>query len=417
MLSGAVVAILDQAMLSATNLLIGLAFLRFGSKVDYGIYVQLFALMMLSQSLQNALVNGPMVPLAPKRRARGMRAFAAHLFRLQSLVSAVLVVLAFTGVEVAIAGFNLPALPHSVAAPFALAIAGQWLREFVRDYNFLRLSPHETFMIDGIYVGIITLSLGVGVALDWFSTTWVFAAFTLANFAAGWVGLRRTRIRPMSAHGHWQKPLGEAWALSRWTLPSVVVTWGTNWSFVYIVAGIVGVAAAAEVSAARLLMMPAGLCAVAWTAVFLPRASRWVGKGEFDTLIRVIRWSIMGLWGLIIGYACLLLVLYDLLETWVLGESYQGLRPLTLAWTAFLLSSVLQSAGTLSLVAGGHYRVLFAYTCISFVIGIPVIVTLTYSMHSLGAVIGLTVSELLLATITWSHGWPLLKSHWSASSQ
>ncbi len=67
--SGAVIAIIDQAMLSALNLLIGLAIIRLGEKLDYGIYVQLFTLLLLAQSLQDAAINAPMVALAPQHRA------------------------------------------------------------------------------------------------------------------------------------------------------------------------------------------------------------------------------------------------------------------------------------------------------------------------------------------------------------
>lgn len=417
MLSGAAVATIDQAMLSATNMLIGLSFLRFASKVDYGVYVQLFALLMLSQSLQNALVNGPMVPMAPKRRARGMRAIAAHLFRLQTVVSVILVCVAFTGIEVASLGFHLPALPHSVALLFSLALGGQWLREFVREYNFLRLLPHATLVIDLLYVFLMALGLGLGIALDRFNTDWVFGSMACANFVAGFFGMWRTRLRPFAIHGEGRKTLSEAWTLSRWTLPSVVISWGSNWTFVYIVAWMVGVAAAADVSAARLLLMPVALCTVAWTSVFVPRASRWVGRGELDVVIRVVRWSVLGLWLLILGYTVTLVLAYGLLQTWVLGPEYGGLRTLTLAWALFFLINVLRAAATLSLVGGGHYRALFVYTCIAFVLGIPLVVALTHVYGSLGAVLGLAASEFLLAMIIWLHGWPLLKRRWGPAGE
>ena len=109
-------------MLSALNLLIGLAIIRLGEKLDYGIYVQLFTLLLLAQSLQDAAINAPMVALAPQHRARRMRAICAQLFRLQLGLSILVAFLAFTGILATSWRVGAEALPPSTAWPRRRAV-------------------------------------------------------------------------------------------------------------------------------------------------------------------------------------------------------------------------------------------------------------------------------------------------------
>ena len=406
LLSGAAVSVLDQAILSAVNFAIGLAFIQFSSKLDYGIYVQLFGLLMLSQSLQTAVVNGPMVAMAPKRRARGYRAVAAMLFRLQTVVSILLATVAFIGVEIAALGLAIPALESSVAWVFALAILGQWLREFAREFYFLQLNPHAAFLVDLCYVVPLTGLLAVAALTGRFDTTWVLGSMAFANALAGLVGLWRCGLRPLAAHGRWRQPVWESWQLSRWTLPGVVLSWFANFSFVFVVAGVLGAVAAAEVSAARLLLMPAGLCNTAWLAVIIPRVSRWTGQGELHLMNRIAAASIGGTWLVIVSYFAVLMLGYDLLETHVLGEDYAGLQPLAWAWAAYFLLLCARTAFTAWILGAGMFREALWYNLAGFVVGFPVTIALTMTQGAIGALFGLMVWELIHAVLTWRLGWP-----------
>ena len=414
MVSSAVVAILDQAMLSATNLLIGLSFIRLADKTDYGIYTQLFGVLLLMQSVQAALINGPLAVMAPKRRARGLRAISAILFRLQLLIAAVLAVLAFTGVNIAGWGLHMPALSVSLAIPFAVTVFALWLREYAREYYFLRLNVHATFLVDLLYATLMVSALGIGAWRGSLGTEWVLWGMGLANLVAGGAGMWLARLRPFAAHGHSGPVLRETWSMGRWTLPSIATTWLQNQSFIFIVAGVIGVTAAADVAAGRLLLMPAGLCTTAWANVFTPRASRWVGQADFDTLRKVTVVSIAGLWAVIGGYFLVLWLGFDLLETHVLGENYAGLLPVAGAWALFFDCNALRVVGTLSLVGGGHFRELFWYGVVSLAVGLPLTVGFTVWIGRAGPMLGLAVGELVLAAMIWVHGMPRMKRHWSA---
>lgn len=408
-LSGTAVSVIDQAMLSGLNLLIGLAIIRLGAKADYGIYVQLFTLMLLAQGVQDALINAPMVAMAPKGRQRRLRAICAHLFRVQFCMALALGGVALLGLLAAAGPLDLEGLRHSVAVPFALAVIGQAAREYARDYSFLDLRPERVLLVDALYVGIVLAGLVTGAALGRLHVEWVFAAVAVGGMVSGWWGLARSGLRPLHNHGRGWRILKEAWSLSRWALPSVVIWWVSNYAFIYIVAGLIGVLAAADVGAARLLLMPVGLCSVAWGNIFLPRASRWIGQRAYGLVQRVAGWSCLGLAGLIGVYLAALLLAYPWLERWVLGDEYSGLQPLAVAWAAYFAAAAFRNSGSQAMSAGARYRDMFWYTLLGMVITVPLLVWMTMQVGVTGAVWAQALVEVVMGLVIWLHGWPRVR--------
>src|SRR5213079_151583 len=66
----------------------------------------------------------------------------------------------------------------------------------------------------------------------------------------------------------------------KWTLPGMAVTWGQTTGYAYIVAWFLGSAAVAELSAARLFVMPLNTLMTAWGRIFVPRAGALLATGD-----------------------------------------------------------------------------------------------------------------------------------------
>ena len=58
-------AVIDQALLSATNFAVGLLLIRQTRDEDYGHYVLAFNLLLLVTSFLGSLIGGPLAVLAP----------------------------------------------------------------------------------------------------------------------------------------------------------------------------------------------------------------------------------------------------------------------------------------------------------------------------------------------------------------
>src|SRR3990167_3565351 len=72
-------SLVDQVLLSISNFLIGLAFIKFATKHDYYAYSQLIGYVALTLAIQAALVNSTALTLLPQKQGRE-RALATNVF-------------------------------------------------------------------------------------------------------------------------------------------------------------------------------------------------------------------------------------------------------------------------------------------------------------------------------------------------
>ncbi len=118
-------------------------------------------------------------------------------------------------------------------------------------------------------------------------------------------------------------------------MPGTIVDWLSRNTLAIVVGAGLGLAAAADISAARLLVMPAALCVTAWGKVFTPRFSRWWGAGDTRLLDTVSRVSVIALVAIMAAYTAVLVPGFDLLQRFVLGGEYATAKPLLLTWAIY----------------------------------------------------------------------------------
>lgn len=409
----AIVGIVDQGLVSAANLAIGLVFIAFGDKTDYGIYVQLFALVMLSQSIQNALINGPWVTLGPKYQRRRSRALSAHLFRLQSIVSAALAGVGFIALLGAAYWLALPTLTTAVAVAFAVLIPGLWLREFARDFYFLRLQPERALAVYALSTGVILASLAVATVYWRINALMVLSILALSCWLSGLWGMHRARLAPFANHGRARPALAAAWIHSRWALPSVVLSWAFANSQLFVAASLLGATASADIAAARLLIMPAGVCVLGWSSIFLPNVSYWIDRGDFQRINKTLRFSLLGLWAIIIVYALILWAGYGFLLDFLLGDEYAGLLPLVGIWALYFMINAAVVGNNWILAAAGEYRLLFIYACATFAVTLPAMIAATWLFGTTGTLASLILAQAGQLGMLRGHGVLKVKQLWA----
>lgn len=404
LLSNALAGMIDQALLSALNFAIGLLFIRLASKEEYGLYTQFFGLLMLSQSLQNALTNSPLIALGAKLSDARMRTLSEHLLRLQTWVSLVLGAVSIVGVWLTDQFAHVPQLEMSVALGFVCALVGQWLREFARHYHFLNMRPHAALLTDILYGASLVCGLVITVLWLEVTTTWLLLVMGIASAIAGLHGILQSKISLGRASADARNLMQRAWSMSRWTLPGTIVDWLSRNTFAIVVGAILGLAAAADISAARLLLMPAALCVTAWGKVFTPRFSRWWGAGDTRLLDTVSRVSVIALVAIMAAYTAVLVLGFDLLQRFVLGGEYATAKPLLLTWAIYFAITAIRQVGTVTMAAGERFQSLFHYGWIATLIGLPAAIVLTWLAGTQGAIFGLILGESALALLILLRG-------------
>eukprot|EP01042_Synura_sphagnicola_P022693 gene22693-28917_t len=121
----------------------------------------------------------------------------------------------------------------------------------------------------------------------------------------------------------------------RWALPGALVAWATNYSYLYLAALTLGVAATADLNASRLLLTPISLSVLAWSRVARPLVSRLYAARDWRHLDHLAWASVAGIEVLTVIYVALLWLALPWLQVHVLGAKYHGLEPMVLAWGGY----------------------------------------------------------------------------------
>lgn len=391
-LSQSLTSIVDQGWLSLLNLGLGLLLIRLATKEDYGLYSQLFVAGLFATTVIDALVSSPLTTLAPSAGATLRANLIADLSRLQRrLALALSLVMALACA--AVTGIVMGTPPWLLSLCFGAYVYTYTLREFQRTLDFLDGLPGRVLLLDGIYgvvliTGVGLLAFGGRVVLPG-----LFGIMTLANLLALAGSPRRHRL-PHQAD-RYRQSLASAWQRGRLALPGALSSWVTNYSYLYITALWLGAAAAADLQASRLLLMPLSLCVVAWARVACPMMGRLLHAGQTDRLRQLIVHSAGALEGLSIVYIGLLWLLLPWLETHILGDNYRGLGPQVLAWGAYFMIYAARWIGTALLMAGDRYRTLLIAAVASLVLLLAALPPLLAWLGTIGALIALSVAEIL----------------------
>lgn len=389
----------DQGVLSALNLAIALAFIRYASKAEFGVYTLVNGLVLLALGVQTALVVTPLTANGARLVGVARASFVGAVFRLQCALGAAMALLLALGVHGYEAAHGVGSRHGPLALGAGIAVAGGWMREFYRSVEFLDHRSDRALVGDLCFVAGAALALvAVRVCTGCVRASSVLCAVGGAALLPGLIGfLREGRARCTA------RDCRDAARVlvdqGRWTLPGMGVSWGQNTGYAYVVALLLGSAAVGELAAARLFVMPLNLLMQAWSRTFLPRAGALLGRGRdvYALCRRSAGWLLAGSL-LYLAAVCTFLALGG---TRLLPSKYAGLGLLVVVWGGFAVVNVVRNVASNALLAHTAFRALFVYSVAAATGSITLVVALVRGVGTAGAVGGLIGGELLLAGLCW----------------
>ncbi len=330
MRTSVIISVVDQAMLSAANLLLGIFLIRHSSKEEYGAYVLGYAIILFLVGIQNALVSSQMAVLAPSRSASEQGRFCSALAVGQF---AIFVPLALIGLVVGLALKGAGHAGAGMAFAISVSLLGVVLREFFRSYFFLRLQPMRVLWLDIAFVTLLFTGLWAAVILqipqiNQAALVIMGLASLIVGIAATVMARRELPVRPADIRPAMQ----ESWQHGRWALGGVTVTWIQDQSYIYLLSALVSTAETAEASAARLFLAPLLLLNAGFSRVLVPRWAYLAHAGkhdEIETVAKKVQWVLLLV---IFGYVGFLLLVKDWLIPIVLTGAYTQTASLILLW-------------------------------------------------------------------------------------
>lgn len=390
---------MDQALLSVTNFAIGLVFIRFASKTDYYAYSQLIGYIALTIAIQAALINTTALTLLPQKQGAARQQMANAYLGLQWGLSLLIAVVGGAVIWLVPASVAMDSVGVNMSLALSAMVIAVWLREFLRNVQFIRLRPDLCLWQDILYVVIVAAGLSGLLVLKGISAPAVLYVLAVAGLVSAMVWVRSAEL---SMWGSWSGLGGllrEVWPYAKWSLPAGLVAWAFGNGYLLIGAQVVGPEETAEVVAAKLFTAPLGMVFVSWANIFRPRVSSKLAEGAVDGVRRLTHVSMLGVLGMVLLYSAALMLAYPTLETHVLGSKYHGLSEDIVWWSAFFFASGLSGICNGVLLAGGRFRHSFYAAAISSVISIPVMYLLGRWYGKDGLMLGLVLGEATYAFV------------------
>lgn len=395
-------SVIDQAILSAANFLVGIILIRYAGDLEYGYYILIFNAIMLVTMLQNSFIGTPFVIQLPGIPHEERRQWVGSLLRDQNRIVGWLIVIALVG----IAGLGLTdALDTaliwlSIAA--AAAVATSLYREFLRNILLIYQLPHLVLLSDLVYVaGIVAGSI---LAVQYpMAAMVVVLAVAVSALLAGCVLRRmmRAMIDPQAARGR----LLSIVPIGAWAATGAAVYWTFNQGYSFIAAGTLSIAAVAALAAARLIMMPVNLLCSGVQKQLTSMASQWMHDyGAVPTLRRLLWFAAVLGFGVIV-YSLIAWLFRDWIFVDLLRKSDTQNNAFLILWAAIFFIKALRDPPMLLLMMRQRFRILTFSSLVCAVLSLLLSYTFMQTYGAVGALWGVLAGEVLSLLTTLYFSW------------
>jgi O-antigen/teichoic acid export membrane protein len=327
-------ATVDQAILSALNFVISIILIKTVPKVEFGYYSIALSITQFFLSLQGAIVNTPLAVLLVEKKGDSRQKYSAALCYGQFIV---ILPAAFLGLAASGLMFfwGFDTLKSLLVAAISLAVVGLSFREFMRAYYFAEETPLRVLKIDTCYI-LLFMSLILGCHLFYnLSVCAVLIMNGISGFMVSVAFLRHRRWR--FDRQAIKESYRENWGFGKWALLGAIVTHFQNYSFIYLIGVLLGSAAVADVSAARLLMMPVLLAKIGWGKIVVPHGSKLRESNQKPRFFKEQAFACLIFIVCIGAYILILLSLSGVLNRYLFTENYSDSFKYLMYWGVFFV--------------------------------------------------------------------------------
>jgi len=394
-------AVVNQALLSGTSLVVSLLLIRNAPSAEYGYYVLVLAALLLVTQLQQSFFQPPMVERMtrydrPQRQALigGLMTDLRHIWL--RVAAGLLMVPALLGL-VGVLSLELSLL---TALTIIVALAAL-RREFARVVLMSYRRVDAVFRADLVYALLLIVGIAIAVHLPWPSLS-ATAVLGLAALVGG--SLLRRQLRQ---HEPWESPgaigiVREIAPLALWSTAGGVIHWTFAQGYVYLVAATLDVTAVASIAATRLTLMPVNLLSTGIGSLMLPLVARWLHARGIRFAFRRLAAIIGGLAASAVAYFAVLWLLRDWVFGSLLNKAIEHRDTLLLLCGIGAVLAVMRDQLVFLLVARQRFRPL---TALSAIAAISALVTCFFGMIGFGiegALVGVLTGDLInLCGLLW----------------
>jgi len=397
-------AVIDQAMLSGANFVVGLLLIRYVTDVQYGYYVLAFNAIMLMTTLQGAFITTPLLIRISNSDEAEQRRWVGGLMRDQQWWSRLGSVIAIGATALAWFSGKLDAEAGLVMLAAAIAIPASLYREYLRGVLLIYKRPGTVLGADAVYC--VGLTAGAILAAQ-FAIAATVALLVAGASALVCAHLLRKAIGPgrgfdpLEPRGR----LAQIASLGAWSAAGGVIHWAFSQGYSFLAAATLDVTAVAALAAARLLMMPVNLLSSGVQRQLMPIASGWLqAHGASKTLKRLLGFS-LALGTVAICYSVFIWVVRDWIFVDLMRKDFAHRDRLVALWSLIFLTTVVRDPIMYIAVLRERFRILSVLTLACAVTALSISYVGMLHIGETGALVGILAGELLnlagVIALTW----------------
>ena len=316
-------SVLDQGLTSGAGFLLNLFLARWLTREAYGAFAVAFATLLFLSGYHNVLLLEPMTVLGPARYSAEMTGYFFAQLKLNTIVVALLsgLMLLAAGVMAAFGAQHALTVATAVSAlalPFLLLF---WL---VRRMCYVVQRPAIAAWASAGYFILVLVGLFALHTKSWLDSTEALLLVAAASVLA--VLLPLGQLGLLRASGivacPWKKVAAENWNYGRWLVASTTLFSISSQAQVYLVAALMGLAAAGVLRAMQIPALVMTQIVSATSLLMLPTLSHEFGRGHTDKLRKKAALCTIALTGMAMSYALLLAIFAKPLEKILYGGKF-----------------------------------------------------------------------------------------------
>lgn len=395
--SALLLSVASQGISSLTTFGLTLCLVRLLDKNEFGLYSLGFASLLLLSGLVSSFICMQYVVNIPDQPLEQRESYAMHHVAGAALFGLILIGtmggLSFSGGLEILGADSFQGL----ALPVAVASATYSLRDLLTRVAY---SERREFavLVSNVTVGLTVLCVMVGAIVSGLLVTagGALCIYALAQVAGSVIGLPLFRL-PWHRF-RWQglyHVFLDCWRGGRWAVLTSLLYNLRAQVHNFVIPPLLGMAALADVNAARVLVTPGVMAIPPLTQVLTPRLADQRSRG-MSALLRGAAMAVGGLSGIAFAYALILMTCLPWLLPYALGDSYRHIEGQVLAWCLVTLLLALRNGLSLALQVLRAFRELMLANLVAGVLSIVVAIFFVRTLGGVGAIIAHGLAELVL---------------------
>ncbi len=245
-------ALVDQAMVSGVNFLIGLLLARFLGISAFGVFTLAWMVVLFVNSIQMAMISAPMMTVGPQQLKENEDAYYNTLFFQQIIFSTISSLCVLIGVFF-IDLFQPTMEVLSFAVPLVATVFVVQIQDFIRRIFFVRDRQKNAVLIDAVnYIGqVFVLAMLIFCSYLSISTAlWgMFFSSVISVLVGVWllggVAWKKNMLQPVFL---------QHWKISKWMVGSTLMQWVSGNFFVLAAGVLLGTSAVGAIKVAQSLV-------------------------------------------------------------------------------------------------------------------------------------------------------------------